>query len=64
MTPAASFELSDFGEKKTSEFVMEQVLFENPDSHDDVLLYLKVVARATLRIGGPTFCEQASPQSK
>jgi hypothetical protein len=49
--------MSDFDEKKTSEFVMEQVLFENPGSHDDVLLHLNMVAGATSRIGGPAFCE-------
>jgi hypothetical protein len=58
-TPVASFELSGFHEKKTSEFFMEQVRFENPGSHDDVLLHLRMVGGETFRIGGLAFCEQA-----
>jgi hypothetical protein len=58
-TPAASFELSGFHEKKTSEFFMEQVRFENPGSHDDVLLHLRMIGGGTFRIGGLAFCEQA-----
>mmetsp|Transcript_28058 Transcript_28058/g.51099 ORF Transcript_28058/g.51099 Transcript_28058/m.51099 type:complete len:389 (-) Transcript_28058:611-1777(-) len=58
-TPVASFDLSGFHEKKTSEFFMKQVRFENPGSHNDVLLHLRMVGGETFRIGGLAFCEQA-----
>jgi hypothetical protein len=57
--PVASVELSGFHEKKTSEFFMEQMRFENPGSHDDVLLYLRMVGGGKFRIGGLAFCSQA-----
>lgn len=57
--PVTSFELSGYHEKKTSEFFMEQVRFENPGRHDDVLLHLRMVGGKTFRIGGLAFCEQA-----
>jgi hypothetical protein len=52
VAPVASVKLSGFHEKKTSEFFMEKLRFENPGSHNDVLLLLKMIGGQTFKVGG------------